>query len=106
MPGAGTPVNGRELPDENAPLADVAEANSVFGRVNPQQKRAIVRALQSRGHVVAMTGDGVNDVLALKEADIGIAMGSGTAATRAVAQLTLLHNSFASVPFAIREGDA
>jgi cation-transporting ATPase E len=104
VPGAGTPVNGRELPDENAPLADVAEANSVFGRVNPQQKRAIVRALQSRGHVVAMTGDGVNDVLALKEADIGIAMGSGTAATRAVAQLTLLHDSFASVPFAIREG--
>jgi hypothetical protein len=67
VPGAETPVNGRELPDENAALADVAEANSVFGRVSPQQKRAIVRALQTRGHVVAMTGDGVNDVLALKE---------------------------------------
>lgn len=104
VPGAETPVNGRELPDEDVALADVAEANSVFGRVNPQQKRAIVRALQLRGHVVAMTGDGVNDVLALKEADIGIAMGSGTAASRAVAQLTLLHDSFASVPFAIREG--
>jgi cation-transporting ATPase E len=85
-------------------LADVAESAIVFGRVLPEQKREIIQALQSRGHVVAMTGDGVNDVLALKAADIGVAMGSGSPAARAVARLTLLDDSFASVPFAIREG--
>ena len=63
---------------------------TVFGRVTPQQKRDMVGALQSRGHTVAMTGDGVNDVLALKDADIGVAMGSGSEATRAVAQIVLL----------------
>src|SRR5260221_14725262 len=74
------------------------EEHMVFGRVTPQQKRAMVRALQSRGHTVAMTGDGVNDALALKDADIGIAMGNGAAATRAVAQLVLLDSSFAALP--------
>jgi cation-transporting P-type ATPase E len=104
VPGADHPIAGADLPTDAAPLGAVAEASSVFGRVSPQQKRDLVRALQARGHVVAMTGDGVNDVLALKAADIGVAMGSGSAAARAVARLTLVDDSFASVPFAIREG--
>ena len=76
----------------------------MFGRVTPAQKRAMVGALQSRGHTVAMTGDGVNDVLALKDADIGVAMGSGSPATRAVAQIVLLDNSFATLPHVVAEG--
>jgi cation-transporting ATPase E len=76
----------------------------VFGRVTPQQKRDMVGALQSHGHTVAMTGDGVNDVLALKDADIGVAMGSGSEATRAVAQIVLLNNSFATLPSVVAEG--
>jgi len=76
----------------------------VFGRVKPQQKQAMVRALQSRGHVVAMTGDGVNDVLALKDADLGISMGSGSEATKAVADLVLTDNAFSSLPTVVNEG--
>ena len=76
----------------------------VFGRVTPQQKRSMVQALQSRGHTVAMTGDGVNDALALKDADIGVAMGSGSDATRAVAQLVLLDSTFDSLPPVVAEG--
>lgn len=104
LPGADAPVDARELPDDLAELADVLEAHSVFGRVTPQQKRAFVHALQSRGHVVAMTGDGVNDALALKDADIGVAMGSGAAATRAVAKLVLLDSRFATLPGVVAEG--
>jgi cation-transporting ATPase E len=81
----------------------VADA-TVFGRVSPHQKQAMVHALQSRGHTVAMTGDGVNDVLALKDADCGIAMASGSEASRAVAQLVLLDSSFASLPQVVAEG--
>jgi cation-transporting P-type ATPase E len=101
---AGEPVDARELPDDQEGLADVLETHSVFGRVTPQQKRAMVGALQSRGHVVAMTGDGVNDALALKDADIGVAMGSGAAATRSVAQLVLLDGKFATLPGVVAEG--
>jgi cation-transporting P-type ATPase E len=104
MSGADHPLAGTELPTDNAELGTVAEASAIFGRVTPQQKRDLVRALQTRGHVVAMTGDGVNDILALKVADVSVAMGSGSGAARAVARLTLVHDSFASVPFAIREG--
>lgn len=97
--------DARELPEDDAPaLADVVEAQTVFGRVTPHQKRAMVHALQAKGHVVAMTGDGVNDALALKDADIGIAMGSGAAATRAVAQLVLMDGSFATMPGVVAEG--
>jgi cation-transporting ATPase E len=76
----------------------------VFGRVTPQQKRAMVTALQTRGHTVAMTGDGVNDALALKDADIGVAMGTGADATRAVAQLILLDGTFDALPSVVGEG--
>ena len=102
--GADDAVDARTLPEDRDELAEVLEHHSVFGRVTPQQKRAIVGALQSRGHVVAMTGDGVNDALALKDADIGIAMYSGAAATRAVAQLVLLDNKFSTMPGVVAEG--
>jgi cation-transporting P-type ATPase E len=102
--GAEHAFDARELPEDTDELAEVLDHNSVFGRVTPQQKRAMVGALQSREHVVAMTGDGVNDALALKDADIGVAMGSGAAATRAVAQLVLLDGKFATMPGVVAEG--
>lgn len=102
--GADSFVDARDLPEDQAGLADAVEAATVFGRVTPHQKRAMVGALQSRGHVVAMTGDGVNDVLALKDADIGIAMGSGSSASRSVAQLVLLDGSFDTLPSVVGEG--
>ncbi len=100
----GAPVDARELPADLDELAAALDAATVFGRVKPQQKQAMVRALQSRGHVVAMTGDGVNDVLALKDADLGISMGSGSEATKAVADLVLTDNAFSSLPTVVNEG--
>jgi cation-transporting ATPase E len=102
--GTGGAVDGRELPDDPYALGAALESAAVVGRVTPHQKRAIVDALQRRGHVVAMTGDGVNDALALKDADLGIAMGSGAAATRAVAQIVLLDGQFAALPGVVAEG--
>jgi cation-transporting ATPase E len=102
--GAGDAVDGRALPDDIDALGEVMETHSVFGRVTPHQKRAMVNALQRRGHVVAMTGDGVNDALALKDADVGVAMANGSPATRAVAQLVLLDGRFAHLPGAVAEG--
>jgi cation-transporting ATPase E len=102
--GAEEPIDARTLPEDQESLADILEAHSVFGRVTPHQKRAMVHALQSRGHVVAMTGDGVNDTLALKDADVGVAMGSGSAAARAVARFVLLANDFGVFPSVIAEG--
>ena len=104
LDGADEPIDARELSEEQGELAEVLESHSVFGRVTPQQKRSMVQALQSRGHTVAMTGDGVNDALALKDADIGVAMGSGSDATRAVAQLVLLDSTFDSLPPGGRRG--
>ncbi|MEU2745278.1 HAD-IC family P-type ATPase [Streptomyces collinus] len=101
---SGTTVDARRLPAEQDGMAEALDGGTVFGRVTPQQKRTMVGALQSRGHTVAMTGDGVNDVLALKDADIGVAMGSGSEATRAVAQIVLLNNSFATLPSVVAEG--
>jgi cation-transporting ATPase E len=101
---SGTTVDARRLPAERDGMAEELGRGTVFGRVTPQQKRDMVGALQSRGHTVAMTGDGVNDVLALKDADIGVAMGSGAEATRAVAQIVLLNNSFATLPSVVAEG--
>ncbi|WP_030693582.1 HAD-IC family P-type ATPase [Streptomyces globisporus] len=104
MPGAEHTVDARTLPAEREDMAKVLDENAVFGRVTPRQKRDMVAALQSHGHTVAMTGDGVNDVLALKDADIGVSMGSGSEATRAVAQIVLLNNSFATLPSVVAEG--
>lgn len=104
LPGAEHTMDARKLPTDPDAMATAMEENTVFGRVTPQQKREMVAALQSRGHTVAMTGDGVNDVLALKDADIGVSMGSGSEATRAVAQIVLLNNSFATLPSVVAEG--
>ena len=100
----GSVVDARRLPADQDGMAKALDEGTVFGRVTPQQKREMVGALQSRGHTVAMTGDGVNDVLALKDADIGVAMGSRSEATRAVAQIVLLDNSFATLPSVVAEG--
>ncbi len=102
--GADEPVDARSLPDDAAELEEIMDSRSVFGRVGPHQKRAMVHALQARGHTVAMTGDGVNDVLALKDADIGVAMGAGSSASRAVARLVLLDNDFSVMPDVVGEG--
>ncbi|MEV2235892.1 cation-translocating P-type ATPase [Streptomyces phaeochromogenes] len=104
LSGASATVDARRLPAEREAMAKALDEGTVFGRVTPQQKRDMVGALQSHGHTVAMTGDGVNDVLALKDADIGVAMGSGSEATRAVAQIVLLNNSFATLPSVVAEG--
>jgi len=101
----GDPIDARTLPAAGTEeLADVVDRHDVFGRVTPEQKRTMVGALQARGNAVAMTGDGVNDVLALKDADLGVAMGSGAAATRAVAQIVLLDDRFATLPYVVAEG--
>jgi cation-transporting P-type ATPase E len=97
-------VDARTLPTDTGELADIVDTHTTFGRVRPDQKRAMVGALQSRGNTVAMTGDGVNDVLALKDADIGVAMGSGSSASRSVAQIVLLDNRFATLPYVVGEG--
>ncbi|MFC0114461.1 cation-translocating P-type ATPase [Kibdelosporangium aridum] len=104
LPNSADPIDARNLPEDKEELASVLEERAVFGRVTPAQKRSMVGALQSRKHTVAMTGDGVNDVLALKDADIGVAMGSGSPATRAVAQIVLLDNKFATLPHVVGEG--
>jgi cation-transporting ATPase E len=101
---SATAVDGRNLPTDPAELAKLLETHFVYGRVTPEQKRNMVIALQSMGHVVAMTGDGVNDALALKRADLGIAMGSGSAATKAVARIILLDGKFSSLPGVVAEG--
>ena len=99
--------DARDLPNpEKAPqkFLRIIQENNVFGRVQPEQKRQIAAALQSQKHVVAMTGDGVNDALALKKADLGIAMQSGSSATKAVAEIVLLDNKFSHLPSVLSEG--
>ncbi|MBT8214879.1 MAG: HAD-IC family P-type ATPase, partial [Acidimicrobiia bacterium] len=104
VPGLASTIDARQLPSEPDELARYMDEYTVFGRVAPHQKREMVKALQAKGHVVAMTGDGVNDVLALKDADIGIAVGSGSPASRAVAQLVLMDGRFDSMPGVVGEG--
>ncbi|MGL5915925.1 MAG: HAD-IC family P-type ATPase [Culicoidibacterales bacterium] len=102
--GSENYLDARTLPEDLEQIAHIVEKTTVFGRVTPHQKKLLVQALQLRSYTVAMTGDGVNDVLALKEADCGIAMASGSDATKAVAQLVLLDSNFASLPSAVAEG--
>ena len=99
-------MDARDLPEDLSSEAfiDAIEKHDVFGRVTPEQKRAMVSALQAREHCVAMTGDGVNDALALKDADLGIAMGNGTQATKAVAQIVLVDSKFSVLPGVLSEG--
>lgn len=99
--------DARKLPDPDKQPTEfltMIRQHNVFGRVKPEQKRQIVAALQDSGDVVAMTGDGVNDALALKRADLGIAMSSGSAATKAVAEVVLMDNKFAHLPAVLAEG--
>jgi cation-transporting ATPase E len=100
----GTPVDARKIGTEPDEIVDIVAEGTIFGRVSPQQKRSMVRALQSRGHVVAMTGDGVNDAMALKDADIGVAMGNAAQATKAASQLVLLDGKFSRMPHVLGEG--
>ncbi len=101
--GAKNYVDATTLKTEED-LQNAARTTTVFGRVTPQQKRSLVRALHADGHVVAMTGDGVNDVLALKEADCSVAMAAGSAAARNVAEIVLADNDFAHMPEVVDEG--
>lgn len=96
--------DARNLPDNIEDMAAVMDTHSVFGRVSPDQKEQMVKALQHRDHVVAMTGDGVNDALAVKSADLGIAMGDAAAATKAVSRLVLLDSKFSRLPSVLAEG--
>src|SRR5260370_4386566 len=98
------PYDARELPEDRDAVGRRRGERSGLGRVPRRQKQLMVKALQARGHPVAMVGDGVNDALALKLADTGVAMGSGAPATRAVAQLVLLDGRFASLPGVVAEG--
>ena len=104
VPGADVAMGGADIPPDGPELEDVVERTAVYGRVTPEQKRELVRAMTRRGRYVAMTGDGVNDVLALKEARLGIAMGNGSQMAKGVADLVLLTNAFSTVPRAVEEG--
>ncbi len=97
-------IDARNLPENEEKFNEMIKNNTVFGRVTPHQKKRIVKSLQNLGHTVAMTGDGVNDVLALKESDCGIAMANGSDATKAVAQLVLLKSDFSALPKVVEEG--
>lgn len=103
LQGALACVDARTL-DTPEKLEQAAETYTTFGRVTPQQKLELVKALKRKGHTVAMTGDGVNDVLALKEADCSIAMAAGSDAARTVSNLVLLHSDFSAMPVIVREG--
>ena len=97
-------IDARTLPQDINELARVLENVDVIGRVLPDQKKAIVQALHTSDHVVAMTGDGVNDSLAIKEADLGIAMGNAAPATKAVAQVVLVDSKFSHLPDVVARG--
>jgi magnesium-transporting ATPase (P-type) len=107
--GVGVPleagvVEGPDLPDDRAGLAEAAERNTIFCRITPDQKKALVAALAERGRFTAMIGDGVNDVPALKQARLAVAMGSGSQITKGIADIVLLRDQFSMLPRAVGEG--
>jgi P-type E1-E2 ATPase len=97
-------VEGPDLPDDRPGLAQAAEANTIFCRITPEQKRGLVGALSDRGRFTAMIGDGVNDVPALKRARLAVAMGSGSQITKGIADIVLLSDQFSMLPRAVAEG--
>ena len=105
LPADARLVSGMELAEmDEAAFASAAADSTIFGRITPQQKERLVRALKARGHYVAMIGDGVNDVLSLKQANLGIAMQTGSQAARGVADMVLLNDSFTALAPAVQEG--
>ena len=101
--GAEHYIDARTLQNDED-IFRAAASYTVFGRVTPEQKKKLIRAFKSQGHTVAMTGDGVNDVLAMKQADCGVAMASGAAACTQVAQLVLMESDFGAMPYIVGEG--
>ena len=99
-----TPFDGRELPEDDAQLRELAARATVIGRISPEGKRRVVEALRDSGRYVAMVGDGVNDVPALKAARLAIAQGSGAQMARSVADVVLVRGDFAAVPPMVAEG--
>jgi len=99
-----TGFDARKLPEDEEGIAQILKEHRVFGRVTPEQKRALVHVLQASGKCVAMTGDGVNDALALKDADLGIAMGNAAQATKSAAKAVLLDSKFSALPQVLGEG--
>jgi len=99
-----TEIDAQQYQDTPQKLATLANEHVIFGRVTPREKQIMIRGLQKHEHTVAMIGDGVNDILALKEADLGIAMGNGANAAKAVSQLILLDNRFETLPYVVAEG--
>ena len=98
-------ISGQELAEmDDAVFTQTAEEGTIFGRITPEQKARLVKSLQSRNHYVAMMGDGVNDVLSLKQANVGVAMESGSQATRGVADIVLLRDTFSALPKIFLEG--
>lgn len=101
---SGKSIDAKYLPENMQELRHLVKETTIFGRVKPEQKKDIIKALKDNGHVVAMTGDGVNDILALKQSDCGIAMASGSEATQSVAQFVLLDSKFSSLPEVVNQG--
>ena len=100
----GKAIISADIPEDMATLQRVVKETSIFGRVTPPQKRNIIQALQKNGHTTCMVGDGINDILALKQSDCAIAFGSGSEATKAVAKFVLLENDFSTLPNVVKEG--
>ncbi|MEX0972757.1 MAG: HAD-IC family P-type ATPase [Solirubrobacterales bacterium] len=104
VPADAGVIDGSELPEDPEGLAAAAQANTIFCRIAPEQKRALVEALRAAGRYTAMIGDGVNDVPALKQARLAVAMGSGAQVTKGIADVVLLKDQFARLPEAVAEG--
>jgi cation-transporting ATPase E len=104
IPADAGVAEGTSLPDDPGSLGEVAEGNTIFCRIRPEQKKALVQALSERGRKTAMIGDGVNDVPALKQARLAVGMGSGSQVTKGIADIVLLDDQFSMLPRAVAEG--